>query len=131
VSPIVVASASRAERRDGEWALSHLAASCVTRSPSRVTRGYTGTARRIEQGIKGALDVSLFMRVGAQEAVLYECRYRLLAQANAHAPHAVLPSLALAPRALLPVPARATALEVAATARAAGFVVSFGIRSRA
>jgi hypothetical protein len=98
VSPIVVASASRAERRDGEWALSHLAASCVTRSPSRVTRGYTGTARRIEQGIKGALDVSLFMRVGAQEAVLYECRYRLLAQANAHAPHAVLPSLALAPR---------------------------------
>ena len=36
--------------RDGEWALSHLAASCVTRSPSRVTRGYTGTAGRIEQG---------------------------------------------------------------------------------
>src|SRR6516162_4281442 len=55
-------------------------------------------ARRAALSKEGALDVSLFMRVGAQEAVLYECRYRLLAQANAHAPHAVLPSLAIAPR---------------------------------
>jgi hypothetical protein len=67
------------ELRDGEWALSHLAASRVTGSPLRVTGAYAGALGRIEQGIKGALDGVVVASVLGQEAILYLRCNRLLA----------------------------------------------------
>src|SRR5262249_22199718 len=83
------------------WRMGAVASGGLTRhgvSISRVTRSYTGTAGRIEQGIKGALDVSLFMRVGSARSRPLRMPRSPARSGECARTHAVLPSLAIAPR---------------------------------